>query len=87
MVKGDPPQFIRNAPIRNKPVYFSVPWDSRLYGLYANQYIREGTPTCYARRVFASTILMQALAWIIREPRRVADTLSGNFIVFMNNAG
>ena len=28
-----------------------------------------------------------ALAWIIHEPRRVADTLSGNFIVFMNNAG
>lgn len=41
MVKGDPPQFIRNAPIRDKPVYFSVPWNNRLYGLYANQYIRE----------------------------------------------
>ena len=29
----------------------------------------------------------QQLAWIIHEPRRTADTLSGTFIVFMNNAG
>jgi hypothetical protein len=27
------------------------------------------------------------LAWIIHEPRMIADTLSGTFIVFMNNAG
>jgi hypothetical protein len=27
------------------------------------------------------------LAWMIHEPRMVADTLSGTFIVFMNNAG
>ncbi len=28
-----------------------------------------------------------SLTWMIHEPRMVADTLSGTFIVFMNNAG
>lgn len=41
MVKEDPPKLMRNAPIYNTPVYFSAPWKNRLYGLYANQFIRE----------------------------------------------
>ena len=28
-----------------------------------------------------------ALTWMIHDPRMVADTLSGTFTVFMNNAG